>query len=244
MKQADTGDHVFALFGSEAAAELFDARRRQGFPAHLSPYSTLIAAMGQHWEPGCREAVMSMAQYTWEQGVWCAFYEEADICVQPFDAIGTMRNHAYRRAIEEGYEYLLYVDTDVKPEEDALWRILQRWVPIIAPIPEYPGPVEGLSIPKLERGRGLAMVTSTVISFVLFRVSVFRPWTGGEFWSNAVGADEKYHFDKLRAATGHQPFIDTDVVVKVVKPPTFPLDKKVRPPKPPPGVPKPGKKGW
>ena len=67
------------------------------------------------------------------------------------------------------------------------------------------------------------MVGSYVISFVLFRTSVFLPWALNPFWQDAIGADEGYHFSKLEMA-GHRPFVDTDVEVVVQSAPHFPLD--------------------
>jgi hypothetical protein len=67
-------------------------------------------------------------------------------------------------------------------------------------------------------------VSSVVLSLVLFKTAVFRPWWQGDFWSNAIGAAEEYHFTKLKLM-GHRPFIDTDVAVRILKRPHFPLDE-------------------
>jgi hypothetical protein len=56
--------------------------------------------------------------------------------------------------------------------------------------------------------------------------SVFNPWYTGNFWSDAYGAHEEFHFDRLRTATGHRLYLDTDQVVKVHKAPHFPLDNR------------------
>lgn len=195
---------------------------------HISPGSTLICAIGNYWQPGCLQAVLEMVRYTHDQGYEVALYEERDRCYQPFDAIGSMRNTAYLRAREEGWEFVLYVDNDVRPHQDALVRLLSRWVPIISPKIIYSdGDAHGLDMPKMEEGRGLALVGSVVLSFILFKTAVFAPWWQGDFWGNAIGDDEEVHFRKL-AQVGHRPFVDTDVVVECVNPPHFPLDSQPR----------------
>lgn len=192
---------------------------------HISPFSTVVYAMGTYWEPGCLEAVRDMVLFTHAAGYEVGFYEERDRCFQPFDAIGTMRNVAYMRAIEQGWEYLLYIDNDVRPPKDALVRLLQRRVPIISPIVSYAdGQAHNLDMPKMERNRGLALCGSTVLSFLLCKTSVFSPWATGGFWGNAIGDDEEVHFLQW-ATVGHQPFVDTDVEVVCLNAPHFPLDE-------------------
>ena len=213
-------------FETEQAETLYKTRREQGGNLHLSPGSTLVAAMGSHWKPGCFEAVRNMAEHTYKGGYQVCLYEEHDRCLKPYDALGIMRNLAYKKALLEGWEYLLYVDNDVQPPRDALTRLLQRPVPIISPIIEFwDGQVHGINMPKMVHNVGLVMVTSVVLSFLLIRTSVFLPWALTPFWQDAIGADEDYHFRKFEMS-GHRPFVDTDVVVQCVEPPHFPLDHK------------------
>jgi len=221
---------------TEHQQDLWKARMENGLPSHVSPYSVLIAAMGQHWRPGSLEAVTALAQATFDAGYTVCFYEEPDRCYTPYDALGVMRNLAYYRALEEGWEYLLYVDNDVIPQPDALVRLLRRHVPLISPIVSYAdGQPYGLTLPQMERGRGLAMVSSCVLSFLLFNAAVLRPYALSPFWQDALGADEFYHFAKLRTGTGHRPFVDSDVEVICSDPPHYPLDHKgeMRTPSPP-----------
>lgn len=229
MSNAPSHTTVYRMerfFNSEQQKLLNDQRLDQRITNHISPYSTLIAAMGSYWQPGCLDSVKAMAKFTWDYGYEVCFYEEPDRCYSPFDAMGSMRNMAYMRAIREGWEYVLYVDNDVLPPPDTLVRLLQRNVPIITPIIVYSDNGDhGLSMPKMEQGKGLAMVGSTVLSCLLIRTSVFFPWATGGFWGNAIGDDEEYHFTKLEHA-GHRPFVDTDEVVTCVTPPHFPLDAK------------------
>ena len=211
-------------FSTEADKDLHEERARSGRGSHVRPYSTLIAAMGQHWHEGCWEAVREMAKYTWERGYDVCLYEEHDRCYNPYDAIGVMRNLAYMRAMAEGWENLLYMDNDVKPGPDVLYQLLQRPVPIISPVIEFwDGEDHGISMPRMVRDKGLVMVTNCVLSFLLFKTSVFLPWATSPFWQDALGADEDYHFKKL-ALVGHRPFVDTDVVVKCMSAPHYPLD--------------------
>ena len=211
---------------SKSADRLRNQRIEMGWAKHVSPFSTLIAAMGNHWQPSCYEALEAMAEYTWSKGIELCLYEEPDRCYQPFDALGVMRNAAYMRALREGYEFILYVDNDVCPQPGVLYQLLNRFMPIISPIIVYAdGNDHGLTMPKIEQGKGLAMVSSCVLSMVLIQTSVFAPWAIIPFWQDALGADEAYHFSRL-AVAGHRPFVDTDVVVTCVSPPHYPLDER------------------
>ena len=217
--------HEHRWFESQDAAELSKLRTDSGGRQHIRPWSTFIAAMGPHWKPGSKEAVMEMAKHTYDQGIEVAFAEIQDMCYQPFDSLGTMRNSAIERALRGGWEYILYVDNDVLPPKDALHKLLGRGVPVITPKVKYAdGKDYGLTMPHLEEGKGLAVISSGVLSFLLLRVSVLRLLPG--FWENALGAGEKYHFDKLEALTGHILYCDTDVVVECLAGPHFPLDHK------------------
>lgn len=219
------GIHERRWFETPEAKDRWENRQRERRPSHVSPGCTLIAAMGNHWHPGCRELVEAMAEYTWKQGVEVDFCEIPDKCYHPFDALGVMRNIAYTKAIQEGWEHILYVDNDVLPGEDVLVKLLNHPVPTVSPIIVYTDARHhGLLMPQLERGKGLALATSFVLSFVLFRTACFFPWALGGFWEDPIGADEAYHFRKLYMA-GHLPFVDTDVVVSCCSPPHYPLDQ-------------------
>ena len=168
---------------------------------------------------------MAMGQFAFEQGYLVTFYEQPDLCIRPLEGIGTMRNEALRKARREGYEYILYVDNDVKPAKDALVKLLHRCVPVVLPLPRYAdGQDHGITASQTEAGRGLAMITSSVISMALFNVRVFASYE--TFWEDFIGAHEQYHFEKLYDQTGIRPFLDTDVQLDIVKPPHFPLDHR------------------
>lgn len=217
-----------AFLNSQQAKTLRDQRLESAWPRHISPFSTFVAAMGQHWHPGCKEATLAMCHYTWEHtGYEVLFSEQADRCHQPYDGLGVMRNMAYMRAINEGYEYILYIDNDMQPPEDALVRLLDRGVPVISPIIVFADGLDhGLQMPRMEQGRGLAMVSNVVLSMLLFQTRVFLPWATIPFWQDALGADEEYHFQRLQMS-GHRPFVDTDVMATCVSAPHYPLDRAV-----------------
>ncbi len=217
------GEH--RSFETETQKNVYDERLHTGGARHIAPYSVLIACMGNHWEPGCREAVWDMYQETFKAGYLPTFYEQKDMCYEPFDAIGSMRNAAYHKAVSEGHEYLCYVDNDIQPPPDALVNLMRSHLPIVAPALRFAdGETYGLASATAE-GEMAAMVHSVVLSMLVFRTAIFRP-LGGEFWENARGADEAYHFEKLDMLTGHRPFLFPSVQVKVIKPPHFPLDNR------------------
>ena len=196
----------------------------------LLPYSTLIIAMGDHWEPGAKEAVMAMREYSRERGqIEVELVEEQDRCFLWGDALGSMRNMGYRRAMEGGFEYLLYVDNDVTPPPWALLQLLSRHMPITVPRLVYAdGEAHGVNVTQLPENQGLAMAGSVLLSMVLFKTSIFYPYADHDFWGNSLGDDEEYHFTKL-AMRGLQPMVDTDLTVVCLQPPHFPLDFRKNP---------------
>ena len=188
---------------------------------HCRPWSILIAAMGCHWKPGSWQRVLDMMHHTQAQGYYVALQEIMDRCKEPYDALGAMRNEALMKA-RQGFEWILYVDNDVLPEKDALIRMLNWDMPIVAPWVEEPGSGKPLHGPSPQKNSGLRQIRWCVLSMLLFRTAVFNSFIGGEFWNNAIGADEGYHFQKLWDV-GHRPYLDTNVQVPVAQIPTYPL---------------------
>ena len=219
--------HIRHIASAESIKGFYDKRIDQALPTHVSPGSTLIAAIGQHWHPESFEAVEEMALTTAKAGYDICFYEEHDRCYHRFDAIGLMRNMAYMKAIREGWEYLLYVENDVIPKPDALIQLLKHpELPVVSPIIRYAdGDSHGQTLPEFKDNSGVFMITSCVTSFLLFQTAVFLPWALGGFWESVIGADELYYFTKM-AQTGIRPFIDTSVEVIVLEGPHYPLDNK------------------
>ena len=216
-------------FATEQEKNEHNRRLDRQIYGHCSPNSVFVACMGPNWEQGCREAVEAMVNYAIaEKGANAAICEIPDLCYTWGDAIGTMRNMAYTEAIREGFEWILYLDNDVKPPKDSLVKMLGHDIlAIVASRLRYwDGNDYGMDVAKIAENSGLARVISCPLSFVLFRTAVFVPWyPAGNFWADAIGADEAFHFGKL-ATIGHMPVIDTSVTVEVVKPPHFPLDDR------------------
>ena len=199
----------------------------------LSPRSCLVAAIGNHWRERSWARVMDMIDFANKQGMRTNLVEIQDRCMQPYDALGTMRNEAILEA-ERGYEFLCTVDTDVLPEKDALYRLINRMEnegrSIAVPFIDEPGTGKVLHGPEKpavvhQKYTGSHFVRWAVLSFQVYRVNVFRAFPPGTFWDNAIGSDEGFHFKKLYGV-GHIPIIDTDVVVPVQSAPTYPLTTK------------------
>ena len=204
---------------SERERDFLQARNDISW-THAQPWSVLIAAMGYHWAPGSWEKITDMIQFTQEQGFTVVLQELMDRCFNPYDALGAMRNEAVLRA-RQGFEFLLYLDNDVLPEKDFLIRLLRWDLPIIAPMvfePEIGRPLHG---PGRQPNTGLQPIRWCVLSMLMFKTAVFNA-TGPEFWNNAIGADEGYHFQKLWDV-GHRPYLDTSLILKVANRPTYPL---------------------
>ena len=223
MTAANVTLHHHRWFQTQEQKELWEQRTDAKLPEHLSPFSVMVAAMGNYWLPGCREAADALCKFAWDQGYQVTLWEEPDCCYNPYDGLGTMRNKAYMKAILEGYEYICYLDNDVMAGEQALVKLMHRMVPVISPIVRYAsGENYGLGLPDMEGDKGLALVGEVVLSMLVCQTKVFLPWALTPFWDNAIGSDESLHFRRL-AMAGHRPFVDTDVVVVAQKPPTFPL---------------------
>ena len=189
---------------------------------HIRPNSVLLAAMGNHWKGGGWNKVVDMIDYTQEQGVYCGLSEIQDRCFNPYDALGTMRNEAILTALGEGFQWLCYIDNDVKPEKDFLLRLLRWQEPVIAPYVVEPGTGHKLFGPgNIEVNTGLQRAKWSVLSMLLFNVSIFHA-IGPEFWRDAIGADESYHFNKLHFY-GYQLHIDTTTQLEVGGRPLYPL---------------------
>ena len=188
---------------------------------HIRPNSILVAAMGNHWAPGAWQRVSDMIMYTNHNGHYCALSEIQDRCLDPYDALGTMRNEAMITARTEGFEWLCYLDNDVLPAKETLLNLLRWDLPIVAPFVVEPGSGRQLHGPPHQPNSGLRPVKWCVLSMLIFRVSIFN-CVGPRFWSDAVGADEGFHFQTLWLY-GHRPYLDTNTQLVVAYQPTYPL---------------------
>lgn len=169
---------------------------------------------------------MDMRDYAQKCKIDAQLIIERDRCFNWGDALGSMRNMGYRHALLAGFEYLMYVDNDIILPEHTLVKLLSHQLPMVAPKVVFAtGETYGLEVPKLADDGGLVMAGSVVLSCLLAKTVVFLPWALADFWGNALGDDEEYHFTKFYMA-GHMPFVDTDIKAVCLKPPHFPLDKK------------------
>lgn len=188
---------------------------------HIRPDSILVCAIGNHWKPGSWNRVIDMIMYSQQQGLYVALQEVQDRCFNPYDALGTMRNESVLQAQLEGFEWLLMVDNDVLPERDTLIRLVAHQMPIMTPYIIEPGSGRKLFGPGWEPNQGIKPLRWTVLSMLLFQTNVFN-CVGPRFWSDAVGADEGYHFMTLYKY-GHRPWMDTNTVCVVADTPHYPL---------------------
>lgn len=211
-------------FASPQEQQRQEAKNTDGWGAYLKPDSVLIAAMGAHWSPMSWAKVADMVAFTNQAGIYCGLIEVMDRCSNPLDAMGTMRNEAIMLAKSAGYEYLCYVDNDVLPEPDTLVRLIQRQVPIIVPFIPEPGTARKLHGPERNPNTGVWPMKWSVLSMLLFWMPVFNS-VGERFWSDAIGADEGFHFQALWCK-GHRLYMDTDVQVVTTHKPNYPLQMR------------------
>lgn len=190
---------------------------------NVRPDSVLVCGMSFHWsgEGYSWNKVCDMIEHTQAAGHYVGFSEMQDRCMEPYDALGTMRNEAALMALNEGFEWICYLDNDIQPEPDTLTRLLQHQQSIVAPYVVEPGTGRHLFSPPTAPNQGLIPAKWTVLSMLLFRTNVFR-CVGPNFWRDAVGADEGFHYQHLWYY-GHRPFVDTDIQLVVGGAPHYPL---------------------
>ena len=197
--------------------------------AHAAPDSVLVWAIGNIWKVDAWHTVIDMCQYASDMGMTVRFQEGQNRCLEPYDAVGTMRNEAFAAASMGGFEYLLMIDNDVLPSKDTLYRLGQRDEPEVAPYveepkdPNQPGrPLRTLHGPFREPYKGIYNVKWHVLSMMLWKVPFIRN-CGLDFWQDTIGGDEGYHFAKMYAQTGVYPKVDSEIVLPVAGAPLYPL---------------------
>ena len=208
-------------YPTEPERKMALAKNERTWP-HIRPNSVMIAAIGYHWKPGSWNKVVDMMQHTMNQGVYCALQEIQDRCFKPYDALGTMRNEAIMMAKIEGFDWLLMIDNDIQPKPDTLSRLLNWDMPIVAPLVLEPGTGKQLSGPPMQANTGLTPAKWAVLSMLLFDTKVFNCFPAGNMWADAIGADEGFHFLKLRSF-GHRLYVDTNTQLVVGGEPLYPL---------------------
>jgi hypothetical protein len=213
------GHRILSYSESQVKAQR-DQDRFQNSWQHASPGSVLVAPIGNHWKGDSWEKVVDMVEFTHASGYNIRLQEIMDRCFNPYDSLGTMRNEA-QLAASQGFEWLLMVDNDVRPEPDMLVTLMSRGHSIIAPY-VYEAPTgKPLHGPHTKMKTGVQPVRWCVLSMLLIHTNVFNS-AGPNYWANAIGADEGYHFQVLWHY-GHRPWIDTEQILPVAKTPTYPL---------------------
>lgn len=208
-----------------------DTQKRQSshrWP-HAAPNSVLVASIGNSWKGDSWAKTMDMCEFAHKEGIPVDFREFQNRCLEPYDALGTMRNEVFTSALSGGYEFVMMVDNDVQPEPDTLYRLLMQDEPLISPYVEEPAdptqpgkPRRVLHGPFREPYAGVYPVKWNVLTMLLFKVNYVKA-LGNDFWQDAVGADEGYHFQKSYEKTGVYPKIDSSIVLKAGGAPLYPL---------------------
>ena len=195
---------------------------------HAAPMSVLVASVGNSWKDDSWAKVMDMCEFAHKEGIPVDFREFQNRCFNPYDSLGTMRNEIFTSALSGGYEYVMMVDNDVKPEPDTLYRLLMHDLPLVSPYVEEPldektgRPKRVLHGPFREPYSGAYSVKWNVLTMLLFKVNYAKA-LGNDFWQDAIGADEGYHFQKSYEKTGVYPQVDSSIVLKAGGAPLYPL---------------------
>lgn len=209
------------------------AKRQAGHRwPHAAPMSVLVAAVGNSWKGESWARVMDMCEHAHKNGISVTFREFQNRCFEPYDALGTMRNEVFAAAVGGGYEFVMMVDNDVRPEPDTLFRLLNRDLPMVAPYVEEPADPNGVGTAKRvlhgpfrEPYQGIYPVKWHVLTMMLFKVA-FVGALGDHFWGDSIGGDEGYHFQRSYAKTGVYPHVDSDIVLEAGGAPLYPLTVK------------------
>ena len=193
------------------------ANRRPAY-AHSHPMSVFVAQIGANYDPGVWQKIIDMVVHTQKQGIQ-VWMEE--IMPQhggfPFVDIGGMRDSGVLRAQLAGFEYVCLIDSDVLPEPDLLVRLLNRNVSIVGPHIIEPESDETLGNPQWDKDNGLCPCRWICASMLLMRTSIFNcPNTAFK-----TGSDDDLFFQQLWKY-GHQPYMDTEASLEVVRGPQRP----------------------
>lgn len=187
--------------------------------SHVFPNSTLIAPIGNLWEPDCWWHLQDMMLYSNQRGYSVSLQEVQDSNPLASQAIGLMRWQAAMLARDGGVEWVLMVDNDALLEKDTLIRLLSHDRPVVFPLLENMNlkiPVEANPLsfpPMLKPGQGLVPVKWAAMSVMLFNVKIFNVLDSNAWW----GSD--YHFNQALNFIGHRTYVDTNTLVKTVRGP-------------------------
>lgn len=186
---------------------------------HVRPESILIAPIGNLWEENTWWRLQDAALAAARAGHSISWHEQTDHSFFSWDAIPQMRWSSAMLARDSGVQWCLMVDNDALLEKDTILRLVAHDRPVVFPIIEdleqrLPELIAPLSMPRLERGKGLQPVVWSAMSCMLFNPKIFNvldplAWRGSD-----------YHFAQALNYIGHRIYVDTDTVVKVVRGPT------------------------
>jgi len=104
---------------------------------------TLIACIGDDFLPGVKEAI---------QRTGCDILVQESLCASPIFHLGLngMRNMAAMKAIEDNYDYVIFMDNDVLlVESQSLDKLISHQKDIIVPYLDYRGKAMRLTMPQL-----------------------------------------------------------------------------------------------
>ncbi len=145
--------------------------------------------------------------------------------VQIFGRTGPLdykRTNLALAALENGSDYLLWLDSDQTFTPDALVRLMIHDKPIVGGnypdrIEESPTAYEGQNRP-LPRRTGLEQVAAVGFGFVLMKTAILRqvphPWFAHEVAPNGeLRCSEDFHFCNQARSVGIPVFVDHDLVI-------------------------------
>ena len=145
----------------------------------------------------------------------------AKASVVPMVDIAGMRDLVVKRAQDGGFEFVLFVDSDILPESHLLIDLLKHEAPIVVPYIIDPDGVDQkrmLGDPDLKPDTGVQSARWVCASFMLFRTSLFN-CPGVTFKDGDIGDDlfwrNLWHY-------GHRPYVDTNHRLKMTKGPGRP----------------------
>jgi hypothetical protein len=206
------------LFGFGTDQEIEVARRRSYSWPHIRPNSVLVAIIGNKWREGCKDKVRAMVEEHEAQGFQCWVAEMVDSSSTfPSPDINGMHDRAVLMAKNAGLEWVNFVDCDTQPEPGTLLTLMNHNQSVIAPLISYDD--TSITQPLLPANRGVLAAKWTAISFLLIRTSVFNSPN-----TNFFNCGHETMVFQQFWQYGHQLWVDTDVSVPVVQPPSCPKD--------------------
>ena len=196
--------------------------------------SCLVARIGSTPMEGVHEAIMASVRDAKDRGYQAQYMFVKNVCVQPFHGLGAMRNKALMAAIRDGAEYVLLMDDDVQLAQDTIARLMNHKLPVVVPFfDQRAGEIDPArtALPMVAPEQGLVPLIWSVLSCVMFQVSVFKlmgPMGQRFFEDPLITNEEEYYFHHLRNM-GIRLWQDTDAPVGLLRKPTHIWDIYARP---------------